>query len=313
MPFDRELASIEAALGGLARRDVPVGPLTTYRVGGAARVFCEPASDVDLETLAEALRDSGVPILVIGKGSNLLVADAGFDGVCIHLGEFFSLIEISQLTVVAGAAVAYPVLARRSAAAGLSGLEWAVGIPGSVGGAVRMNAGGHGAETRDRLVSARLLRLREGEDSVVAAADLDLSYRHSLVGPSDLVVSAAFALEPGSPEESASRIGEIVRWRRANQPGGQNAGSVFTNPPGDSAGRLIDAAGLKGHRIGTAAVSEKHANFIQADSDGSADDVRRLVGHVREVVASRLGVVLDVELRMIGWDPSLPAVDPSCS
>ena len=194
--------------------------------------------------------------------------------------------------VRAGGAAAYPVLARQSAAAGLTGLEWAVGIPGSVGGAVRMNAGGHGAETSDRLVACRIVSLEGGGERVVPATELDLSYRHSSVRAGDVVIEATYRLEPGDAAASADRIRDIVRWRREHQPGGQNAGSVFTNPPDDAAGRLVEAAGLKGLRIGSAAVSEKHANFIQADPDGSADDVRRVIDEVRAVVLARLGVEL---------------------
>jgi len=308
-----ELDRLAKSLGALAKREVPIGMLTTYRVGGAARLFCEPASDDDLERLMAALAGSAVPLLVIGKGSNLLVADRGWDGLCVHLGDTFASIEIEALGVVAGGATAYPVLARRTAIAGLTGMEWAVGIPGSVGGAVRMNAGGHGAETRDRLVSARIADLRAGVDRWSPASELHLAYRHSSITPSQLVVAARFALDKGDASESAVRIAEIVRWRRENQPGGQNGGSVFTNPPGDSAGRLIDAAGLKGLRIGSASVSEKHANFIQADPSGSADDVRRLVEAVQRAVTARLGVDLDIELQLVGWDPSPESADGPCS
>jgi UDP-N-acetylmuramate dehydrogenase len=313
---DRELEQVARALGELAQPEVPIGQLTTYRVGGAARVFCEPNSEGELGRLVEALVGSRIPVLVIGKGSNLLVADRGWDGLCVRLGEHFSAIgpiAPGELDVEAGGGSSYPVLARRTATACLTGMEWAVGIPGSVGGSVRMNAGGHGAETRDRLVACRLVDLVDGTDDWVAASTLDLSYRHSAIGPSQVVVAGRYRLEPGSAGESAARISEIVRWRREHQPGGQNAGSVFTNPPGDSAGRLIEAAGLKVLRVGTACVSEKHANFIQADSEGSADDVRRLVETVQRLVADRLGVELAVELRMAGWDPSLEGADPSCS
>jgi UDP-N-acetylmuramate dehydrogenase len=137
---------------------------------------------------------------------------------------------------------------------------------------------------------------------VVAAGDLDLSYRHSSIGPDDVVVEASYLLERGDAAVSAARIREIVRWRREHQPGGQNAGSVFTNPPGDSAGRLVEAAGLKGFRIGSAAVSEKHANFIQADPDGSAEDVRRVIDVVRARVAERLSVELRTELKLVGFE-----------
>ena len=298
---DPALEHVATVLGERASRGVPIGPLTTYRVGGAADLFFEVQCDADIEVLARATSGTGVAVLVLGKGSNLLVADSGWPGLCVRLGEHFAGIEIDRCDVTAGAAAAYPVLARRTAAAGLTGLEWAVGIPGSVGGAVRMNAGGHGSETRQRIVSCRVVDVADGADAWIPASKLDLAYRHSGVRMHDLVVAARFALEPGDAEESAARIGEIVRWRRENQPGGQNAGSVFSNPPADSAGRLIDAAGLKGLRIGSAAVSDKHANFIQADAGGSADDVRRVIEEVSLRVAERTGVQLAVELRLVGF------------
>jgi UDP-N-acetylmuramate dehydrogenase len=280
---------------------VPLGARTTYRVGGPAALFVEIVDEADLETLVDALAASGAEVLVVGKGSNLLVADGGFGGVVVCLGEHFSRVVVTDGEVEAGGATPLPVLARRSAAAGVTGLEWAVGIPGSVGGAVRMNAGGHGAETIDRLIDVRVLRLDGGREETLDSASLGLSYRHSNLGPADLVLSARFAVEDGDRAESEGEIARIVAWRRANQPGGRNGGSVFTNPAGDSAGRLIEEAGLKGLRIGSAAVSEKHANFIQVDEAGSADDVRRVIEHVRAQVAERLGITLETELRLVGF------------
>jgi UDP-N-acetylmuramate dehydrogenase len=289
-------------LGDLARRDVPIGPMTTYRVGGAADVFVDVASDGDLLRVAGAVSATGAPVLVVGRGSNLLVADTGFRGVAVRLGDAFATIDIDGTTVRAGGAVSLPVLARRTAAASLTGLEWAVGVPGSVGGAVRMNAGGHGAETSETLRRIRRVDLETGADEVVDAAALDLSYRHSNVTSAQVVVWAEYDLAPGDGAASERQIAEIVRWRRENQPGGQNCGSVFTNPDGDAAGRLVDAAGLKGHRRGTAFVSPKHANFIQADDGGLAADVRDLIVDVQQAVEARFGVRLVPELRMIGFD-----------
>jgi UDP-N-acetylmuramate dehydrogenase len=289
-------------LGDLARRDVPIGPMTTYRVGGSADVFVDVTSDDDLLRVAHAVSSTGAPVLVVGRGSNLLVADAGLRGVAVRLGDAFATIDIEGTTVRAGGAVSLPVLARRTAAASLTGLEWAVGVPGSVGGAVRMNAGGHGAETSETLRRIRRVDLETGADEVVDAAALDLSYRHSNVTSAQVVVWAEYELAPGDGAASERQIAEIVRWRRENQPGGQNCGSVFTNPDGDSAGRLVDAAGLKGHRRGTAFVSPKHANFIQADDGGLAADVRDLIVEVQQAVEERFGVRLVPELRMIGFD-----------
>lgn len=289
------------------RTDVPLGPLTTYRVGGAARYFVTAHSVEDLVELAAARGASD--ILVVGKGSNLLVCDAGFDGIVVQLGEAFAGIELLDDEVVrAGGAAFLPVVARRTVAAGLTGFEWAVGVPGSVGGAVRMNAGGHGSEIAERLIGVRVVDLRTGEDGVVEAADLDLAYRSSNVRDDQVVVHADIRLAPGDVAAGELELGETVRWRREHQPGGQNAGSVFTNPPGDSAGRLIDAAGCRGLRVGTAQVSTKHANFIQADAGGSADDVFQLMVVVARRVRDGLGVELHPETRMVGFGAFAAAV-----
>ena len=278
-----------------------IGPLTTYRVGGPAALLTEIDTEDDLRAVAAAVAESAVPVLLIGRGSNLLVADAGFPGLAVTLGGVFAELELAATRVRAGSAVSLPVLARRTAAAGLTGLEWAVGVPGSVGGAVRMNAGGHGSDISETVVSARLVDLSTGDDREVAKDDLALGYRTSAVRSHDVVASATFALGEGDKGESEAQIAEIVRWRRENQPGGSNAGSVFTNPPGDSAGRLIDAAGLKGHRVGSAHVSPKHANFFQADEGGSADDVLALIEEVQRLVEERMGVRLEPELRLVGF------------
>jgi UDP-N-acetylmuramate dehydrogenase len=294
---------LAGALGPLAERDVPLGPLTTYRAGGPASVLVHVHDDDAVGRVAAALRGHPVPVLVVGKGSNLLVADAGFAGLAVVLGEGFASVEVVGTTVRAGAAAALPVVARQSVRAGLTGFEWAVGVPGSIGGAVRMNAGGHGSDLAANLRRVRVLDLLGGEDEEVDAADLDLGYRRSNLRAHQLVLRADLELAPGDRVAGEAELAEIVRWRRANQPGGANAGSVFTNPPGDSAGRLIDAAGLKGRRVGSASVSTKHANFIQVDPGGSADDVRRLMAEVVDRVEATSGVVLHAETHVVGFDP----------
>jgi UDP-N-acetylmuramate dehydrogenase len=285
--------------------------MTTYRVGGNAALFVEASSLDDLLLAGRAVVVSGLPVLVVGRGSNLLVADRGFEGLAVSLGpDPFGTIELEpESSVRAGGAVQLPVLARQTAAAGLTGLEWAVGVPGSVGGAVRMNAGGHGSDVSRTLTRCRLVDLRHNTVIEVKATDLNLGYRVSQVEAHQIVVAAEFSLEPGDRAESEAAIRDIVRWRREHQPGGQNAGSVFTNPPGEpprnSAGWLVETAGLKGWRRGSAMVSDKHANFVQADPGGSSDDVRVLILEVQRLVAERLGVDLRPELRMIGFpEPS---------
>jgi UDP-N-acetylmuramate dehydrogenase len=267
-------------------------------------LFVEIDSEDIVAAVGAAVQESGVPVLVVGRGSNLLIADAGFPGLALTLAGPYAELDIEGTTAQSGAALSLPVLARKTAAASLAGLEWAVGVPGSVGGAVRMNAGGHGSDISRTLVRCRLVDLATGADAQADASDLALGYRTSSVTPHQLVLSATFELAPGDRVESEAQISEIVRWRRENQPGGSNAGSVFTNPPGDSAGRLIDAAGLKEHRVGSAHVSSKHANFFQADEGGSADDVLALIKEVQRLVEERMGVPLEPELRLIGFDRS---------
>jgi UDP-N-acetylmuramate dehydrogenase len=303
------ISQIIQALGDRADRDVPLGPLTTYRVGGRAAALVEAGSIDDLVAIADVVQGTGVDVLVIGKGSNLLVADAGFPGLAVVLGEGLASVAIEGTRVTAGGAAALPVVARRTAAAGLTGFEWAVGVPGSVGGGVRMNAGGHGSDMAASLVRVHLIDLAAGHAGWVPVGDLELGYRRSAVRPSEVVVEAELELHHGDREEAEAEIADIVRWRRENQPGGQNAGSVFTNPEGDSAGRLVEAAGAKGLRIGTAHVSDKHANFIQADEGGSADDVHHLMVEVAARVERETGVRLVPETRLVGFDDAGPHVE----
>jgi UDP-N-acetylmuramate dehydrogenase len=295
------LGALAAALGAAAVPDHPLGARTTYRVGGTAALFEEVADEARLAEVARCVAGTGVPVLVLGRGSNLLVADRGFTGLVVTLGPAFDSLDLQGADARAGAALSLPVLARRTAAAGLTGLEWAVGVPGSVGGAIRMNAGGHGSDTAATLVEYRWVDLATGSGGTDPAEALGFGYRRTGLAPSQVVTGGTFRLGPGDAAEGAAVIAEIVRWRRANQPGGSNAGSVFTNPDDDSAGRLIDACGLKGFRIGTAEVSTKHANFIQADPGGSADDVLALIELVRSRVAESTGVELRTEVRLVGF------------
>jgi UDP-N-acetylmuramate dehydrogenase len=316
-----EWRALADAVGKRATLGKPLGPLTTYGVGGPAALYVEIEGPDDLAEVRlawrEALASRPPPaVFVLGRGSNLLVADEGFDGVVVHLGPGFVGIDLPRpedaslgagagagagAVVRAGAAVALPVLARRVADAGWSGLSWAVGVPGSVGGAVRMNAGGHGSDMASCLARYSWVDLFKDAGGTDDVSRLAYGYRSSSVLASELVVDAELEVTPGSAEDEQEAVTAIVRWRRARQPGGSNAGSVFTNPEGDSAGRLIEAAGLKGVRRGTARVSEKHANFIQADKDGRADDVQALMSLVRDAVAEHSGVVLQTEVRLLGF------------
>lgn len=290
-------------LGALAERDVPLAPMTTYRVGGSAAIFARPRTVADLHLVSAAVRATGLAVLIVGRGSNLLVADTGFRGIAVSLSMLGTGIDVDREMVCAGGAVALPVLARRTVAAGLTGFEWAVGVPGSVGGGVRMNAGGHGADIASCLRSVELFDLGRDESVSLAASSLGLRFRGSAIGDLQIVVSATLELAAGDGPASQVVLDDIVRWRREHQPGGQNAGSVFVNPvPGEiTAGALIDQVGLRGFCIGTAHVSEKHANFIQASVGGSAADVRKVIETVRTIVAERTGFVLRSEVRLVGF------------
>ncbi|MDQ1467422.1 MAG: UDP-N-acetylmuramate dehydrogenase, partial [Actinomycetota bacterium] len=299
---------LESRLPGRVQRSVPSGSFTTYRVGGPLAVVALIGDDAALDALAGVVRRVDVPVLVVGRGSNLLVADGGFDGVAVVLGDQFEriVVDAENASVLAGGSASLPVLARRAAAAGVSGLEFYVGIPGSVGGAVRMNAGGHGRETRDVLVDVDLFELRDGTRSTRAGTSFEFAYRHSNLGDHTVVCAARFSGSSDSPEACGERIDAIVRWRREHQPGGANAGSVFSNPPGDSAGRLIEATGLKGLRVGGAVVSEKHGNFVVADRSATASDVCGLIDEVRRRVADATGTVLETEVRLVGFAETRP-------
>ncbi|MEO6317712.1 MAG: UDP-N-acetylmuramate dehydrogenase [Acidimicrobiales bacterium] len=312
MTAEPSLERAAELLAGRAERHAPLGALTTYRVGGPAALLLRVDDEDDLRALAEVVVATGVDVLVVGNGSNLLVADAGFAGLAVVLGERYAQVHIDHSDVVAGAGALLPVVARRSVTAGLTGFEWAVGVPGSIGGAVRMNAGGHGSDMAASLAGVRVMDLRSGEDGWVPATALQLGYRSSSVTSHQLVVEARLSLRPGDVARSTAEVSEIVAWRRAHQPGGPNAGSVFTNPPDDSAGRLIEAAGGKGRRHGTASVSSKHANFIQADVGGRADDIRALMTEVQSLVQVSAGVALEPETRLVGFpDDPRPEVEGS--
>lgn len=282
--------------------DVPLAPLTTYRFGGRARLLVEAHSEGELEAAAALVAEEGLPTFVLGRGSNVVVSDRGFEGIVIRLGGEFTAHRIDAAGVThAGGAVPLPVLARSTARAGRTGLEFFVGIPGSVGGAVRMNAGCHGSDTAGFLLEARVVSLRDGETRLETPHTLGLSYRHSRLGDAEVVTLARFRTEPGTRSDAEARIREITKWRKQTQPGGTlNAGSVFKNPPGDVAGRIIDQAGLKGFRVGGVEVSTRHANFFVALAGATAADVYALVSEVRRRVLATVGIELEPELRFIG-------------
>ena len=302
--------AIVEQLGPIARADVPLGPMTTYRVGGNAAVLAAPQSVDDLRQISAVAAAHDAPTLVVGKGSNMLVADDGFDGIAIVLGALPERLEIRGTDVIVSGGSVLPVVARKLSAAGLTGFEWAVGVPGSIGGAVRMNAGGHGSDMARCTTRVHLFDLRIGHDGWVPAHRLGLRFRASDIADHQLVLAAELALAHGDPSESERELAEIVRWRRDNQPGGQNCGSVFVNPiPGElAAAQVIDSIGLRGLRVGGAFVSDKHANFIQAGDGATARDVREVIEEVRRRVYAETGRLLRSEVRLVGFQ-DVPADD----
>jgi len=314
--------AIEHAFGlfnSRAKRNVDLSQFTTYKVGGTAALHMMVSSIDDLYLVSAVLAEVELPILVIGRGSNLLISDSGFKGLAITMSGLADHVDLPnrdedpgvEPIALFGGSVALPVAARQSVARGLTGFEWGVGVPGSVGGAVRMNAGGHGSDMASSLTSVRMFHLRKGLEAHVNAVDLGLRFRGSALDDHHVVLSATVDLEwSNSPEASEAELQEVVRWRRENQPGGQNAGSVFVNPePGKvSAGAVIDELDMRGLRVGSAQVSEKHANFIQADVGGSAQDVVALMAEVRRRVRDERGYVLRSEIRLVGFEDE---TDPS--
>jgi UDP-N-acetylmuramate dehydrogenase len=298
--------TLEGRVRGRLAQNVPLAPLTTPRVGGAAALYLEPADARDLELLGEAITRAGlsdVPLLALGRGSNVVVSDEGWPGVVVRLGADFSWIRPSDGPegLAAGGATPLPRLANWAARRGLAGLEFLVSVPGSVGGAVRMNAGAHGGAVADTLSAATVFSLEDLTVRSAAAAELELGYRRSSLGEQDLVLDAHFTLVPDDRSAVKERMASFRRRRAETQPPAvQNAGSTFENPPGDSAGRLVEAAGLKGFRVGGARISELHANFFMTERGATAQDVYSLVGEVRRRVAERFDVELVPEVRFMG-------------
>lgn len=290
---------------GLVDEHVPLASHTTYKLGGPARLFARIDSLTDLVVVGRALSSGSLPVLILGRGSNLLVSDSGFDGLVITLGRSFGSIDLTDAGFArAGASTPLPRLARTASNAGQGGLEWCVGVPGSVGGAVRQNAGCFGAETADVLVDCLILTLGEGEPVMRPVADLDLGYRQSNVSQRQVVLSARFRTTPVDPAVAGEEMRRITRWRRDNQPGGTlNAGSVFKNPPTGSAGEIIDRLGLKDHSVRGVRVSPRHANFIEAGPSATSADVAALIADVRMRVVDATGIDLEPEVQFVGFEP----------
>ncbi|MBI2323537.1 MAG: UDP-N-acetylmuramate dehydrogenase [Chloroflexi bacterium] len=272
---------------------------TTLHVGGPADIFVRVASESDLRGAIAVARQHEVPVFILGGGTNLLVSDRGIRGVVIENGWSEASVDGAVVTAASGTPAAH--VAAVAARSGILGLEWMATVPGTVGGAVHGNAGAFGTETADVLVDAELMDLN-GDSWVATNEQLGFAYRTSaLQGTPVIVVRARFRGQQGDRAEAVRRIKEMANERAAKQPLAQpNTGSIFRNPPGDFAGRLIDACGLKGHRVGGAVVSEKHANFIVNTGDATATDVRELMRLCQRTVKTRFGVDLVPEVEVVG-------------
>ena len=286
------------------QENVPLAPLTTFRAGGPARFFVTPGNAAEFALLVRFLEERNEPYFVLGRGSNLLVSDKGYDGTVIYTRKTLNHIEKTPdgLGFTAECGVLLQDLSLAALAAGLHGLEFAHGIPGTVGGAVLMNAGAYGSEIRDVIHSASILG-RDGKIRELSKEELQLSYRHSAISDgSGFVISGTFALTPGDPKEIRAEMNELMRRRKEKQPlEYASAGSTFKRPQGYYAGGLIESAGLKGTlHVGDAWVSEKHAGFVVNKGHASASEIYEVIRMAQEAVLKHSGVLLEPEVRFLG-------------
>jgi UDP-N-acetylmuramate dehydrogenase len=295
--------ALAARVVGDVRRDEPLAPYTTLKVGGPAAALVRAESMFDLAAVADVCAATDRPWLILGRGSNLLIADAGWPGVAVVLGRAFRGVRVEGEHVEAGAAEPMPVLANDVARHGLGGLAFGIAIPGTLGGAVRMNAGAHGRELRDVLEWAEVVRLRgAGCVERVPVDDLAMGYRRTALPDDGVVVRARLRLAHTDAGALAEEMAEMRQWRREHQPiNTPSCGSVFRNPPGDSAGRLVEQAGMKGYRVGGAEVSRVHANFITVDPGARASDVHAVIRAAQAAVAERHAVALQTEVVLAGF------------
>lgn len=295
---------LRGTIGSRLHENFALAPLTSFRLGGPAALYLEAESDADLRAAGRAISESGIPHVVIGKGSNLLVSDKGFEGIVLRLGRGFRWVARDGARLTAGAAMPLPALAGVALSHALTGLEFGVAIPASLGGCVRMNAGAHGHSLDEVVERVEIFLLRDGAKRWIGADEAGFAYRSSTLPDTAVVTAAVVRLRPGSPAEIRTHMDEAREWRRATQPLAEpNCGSVFKNPPGDHAARLVEAAGAKGLSVGGARVSEKHSNFVVASPGATAEDVYHLITMVRERVKERFGTELEPEVHLVGRFP----------
>lgn len=297
------LAALRSAFGERLRLQQPLARFTSARIGGSADALVDVSSSAELADAARALWDLGLPFLVLGGGSNILVSDAGVRQVVIHnQSSQVRFTEGKQPSVWAESGAGLGAIARQAAAKGLGGLEWAAGIPGTLGGAVVGNAGAHGGDLSTALELAEILHHADGRKES-SPSDLAYGYRQSWFKdhPDEAVVlSARLKLVEKPASEIRSQMDTFLAYRRLTQPPGASMGSMFKNPPGESAGRLIEAAGMKGARIGSAQISPLHANFFLNLGEARAADVYALIEKARQAVREQAGIELELEIGLVG-------------
>lgn len=288
--------------GTLLERE-PMSKHTSFRIGGPADLFVQPANEEELWNALHLARQEKVPFFIVGNGSNLLVSDEGFRGMILHTGGMLKDIFVEGDVIYAQAGALLSTVAKTALEHGLAGMEFAAGIPGTLGGAVCMNAGAYGGEMKDILLDAEVLT-QEGERLVLPVEELNLSYRHSVIFEKNYVVLAAhIRLSRGDTAEIKNRMNELAGARRDKQPlEYPSAGSTFKRPEGYFAGKLIQDAGLKGYTVGGAQISEKHSGFVINRGGATAEEVRFLIRQVQQKVRSQFGVELEPEVRMLGFD-----------
>lgn len=296
------LARLQQCSDITVRQNAPMRDYTSFQIGGTADLLLLPETKEALQACCKAVRASGLSAYILGAGSNVLVGDGGIRGVVIRLGAPFSRIRQSGTMLIAEAGVSLARLASAALEAGLSGLEFASGIPGSLGGAVFMNAGAYGGEMKDVVVETEYLDVSDGTLHRVTGADHGFDYRRSVfTGTEHLIVESRLQLTPGEPETIRAAMRDLNSRRKEKQPlHYPSAGSTFKRPAGYFAAKLIEDAGLKGAKVGGAQVSEKHAGFIVNTGGATAADVRRLMAHVQKEVFEAFGVMLEPEVRLLG-------------
>jgi UDP-N-acetylmuramate dehydrogenase len=305
MSLRESLDRVAAAWGGQVRRDVLLSAYSAFKVGGPADLFLEPETTEEVGALLRLAHEEGIPLFVLGGGTNLLVRDGGFRGIVLRLGKSFRHVRVEGEELTAGAIAPMSRVALAAEEAGLGGIEFGYDIPGTVGGALRMNAGAHGSEMSRVLQEARGFD-PEGTFRRVPATRVQFAYRTAVYPYSLLFTEAVLALHPEDKKELTRRRQENHAYRLRTQPKGNTVGSIFKNPPGDYAGRLVEAIGMKGHAIGGARVSDRHGNWILNERQATARDIETLIQTIQERVQEKFGVLLETEVRIVGEAQTVP-------